>query len=518
MSYIPHYQHDIFVCYAPVDDEPLVGADKGWVTTLITALKNKLGQKLGHADAYSLWMDYQLGGHESVTLAINEQLKSSATFLLILSPGYFYSSCRSELDTFLQRVGSDSKRKRIFVVEKDCIKHEQKPEELQKVQCHPFWVKHQNTDRTRTLGIPRPNPEREPEYYEKLDDLAYELTIELGNLKEQIELDDLAYELELGNLKEQIEKEQFESVPQFPSVSSPPTPKDTIFLAEVTDDLNSFRNQVKRYLEQQGLQVLPSTPYYFHTEADLRQALTVDLQKSSLFVQLLSDSMPQRPAWMTTPMLQWELAKQIQELTILQWHDSKLELGTVSDATCRALLAGSITGMTLGEFQQYVIQQLEQCKRAKEEERKRVERQQAKPLGKSVFVNTYIDDQELAEQIGELFSKHKILCFYPIPPESNSVTPQQLQEDLEETLRECDAMLIIYGNSPLSWVRSQLRQFFKIATPRQPIPYVAVCQSLPEPKAQLHIVMPMKVDVFDCCHQPLEDNLRTFISRLETPL
>jgi hypothetical protein len=135
-----------------------------------------------------------------------------------------------------------------------------------------------------------------------------------------------------------------------------------------------------------------------------------------------------------------------------------------------------------------------------------------------VFINTYIDDQELAEQIGELFSKHKILCSYPIPPASNSVTPQQLQEDLEETLRESDAVLIIYGNSPLPWVRSQLRQFFKIAAPRQPIPYVAVCQSPPEPKAQLHMLMPVKVDFLDCCHQPLEDNLRTFISRLETQL
>jgi len=56
--YVPNYQHDIFVSYAHVDNEPFAGAEKGWVTTLISNLKNELGRQLGRADAYSLWMDY----------------------------------------------------------------------------------------------------------------------------------------------------------------------------------------------------------------------------------------------------------------------------------------------------------------------------------------------------------------------------------------------------------------------------------------------------------------------------
>ena len=35
------------------------------------------------------------------------------------------------------------------------------------------------------------------------------------------------------------------------------TPRATVFLAEVTDDLDSRREQVRRYLEQAQLQVLP---------------------------------------------------------------------------------------------------------------------------------------------------------------------------------------------------------------------------------------------------------------------
>jgi hypothetical protein len=56
-TYVPNYQHDVFVSYAPVDDEPLIGAETGWITTLLNGLKVSLNQKLGRRDAFSLWQD-----------------------------------------------------------------------------------------------------------------------------------------------------------------------------------------------------------------------------------------------------------------------------------------------------------------------------------------------------------------------------------------------------------------------------------------------------------------------------
>lgn len=180
--YVPHYQHDIFVSYAHVDNEPLAGADKGWVTTLITGLKKLLGAKLGRADAYSLWMDYKLSGYQPVTPDIDAQRKSTATFLLILSPGYFASPwCLLEFNTFLQQVGPGSGR--IFMVEKDFIERENKLPELQELRGYPFWVRSEETGKIRTLGVPRPNPDREPEYYQQLDELAEEVAKQLKYLK-----------------------------------------------------------------------------------------------------------------------------------------------------------------------------------------------------------------------------------------------------------------------------------------------------------------------------------------------
>jgi len=183
-TYIPNYQNDLFVSYARVDNEPLVGADRGWVTTFILNLKKLLGQKLGRAEAFSLWMDnYNLSGNRPVSTDIETQLKSTATFLLILSPGYLASQwCRSEFNTFLQQVGADYGR--IFMVEKEFIDRLERLPELQELRGYPFWLKDQDTGRYYTLGIPEPQPNREPEYYRTLDDLATELANTLKSLKQ----------------------------------------------------------------------------------------------------------------------------------------------------------------------------------------------------------------------------------------------------------------------------------------------------------------------------------------------
>ena len=101
---VPHYKHDIFVSYAHVDNEPLAGPDTQWVTNLLAGLKPMLGQQLGRADAYSLWMDYELRGNEPATPDILRQLQDTTLLLLILSPGYLASEwCCRELRRFAEK-------------------------------------------------------------------------------------------------------------------------------------------------------------------------------------------------------------------------------------------------------------------------------------------------------------------------------------------------------------------------------------------------------------------------------
>lgn len=204
-------------------------------------------------------MDYELRGNHSVTPDIIKQLEGSATLILILSPGYIESPwCHFEFNTFLSQVDSNSGR--IFVVEHDVV---ERPEPLKDLLGYQFWVSN-DTDNPRTLAIPKPHPE-EFEYYQRLDDLARQLTDKLKELKKQA-------------------KPVTTPVPKNNIVATP-----RIFLATVTEDLEERRTEIIRYFDQQGIQFLPKKTYSIDK---FQQTLDQDLNECRLFVQLLSEQFP----------------------------------------------------------------------------------------------------------------------------------------------------------------------------------------------------------------------------------
>ena len=63
-------------------------------------------------------------------------------------------------------------------------------------------------------------------------------------------------------------------------------PQTTVFLAQVTDDVYDERQKVTSYLEDYGIKVVPGGEYP-ENGAKFASAVTADLQKANLFVQLL---------------------------------------------------------------------------------------------------------------------------------------------------------------------------------------------------------------------------------------
>ena len=59
-----------------------------------------------------------------------------------------------------------------------------------------------------------------------------------------------------------------------------------VFLAEATPDLDDLRDNIRRYLNQANIRVLPET-YYDRTPNAFRTAMEADLDQSLVFVQLL---------------------------------------------------------------------------------------------------------------------------------------------------------------------------------------------------------------------------------------
>jgi hypothetical protein len=447
--YIPHYKNDIFISYTPIDDEPLTGADKGWVTTLINGLKTLLRQKLGRADAYSLWMDYELRGHESVTPMIVEQLQNSAILLLILSPGYLASQrCRYELKSFLTIVGKNAGR--VFIVERDEVL---RPEELSDLLGYKFWITN-DAGKPRTLGVPKPNPE-EFEYYQRLNDLACQLTDKLNFLKTEVE----KYQTVVTTTK----------VSKTVEVSSP-----TLFLAEVTADLETQRNEVKRYFDQQGVRILPDKVYPF---TKIQQYLDQDLSNSQFFVQLLSDHKGNG-----YPQFQYERALATQ-MPVFQWRDSMLDLSTVTDLDYRALLESStVIASNLVEFQTYILNQLKP---------KTEKTPPANPVGDLlVFINAAPEDMPLANQIKDILETHGIGYSLPLEPSANTKAAE-IRQYLEQNLLYSDAVLVLYDNTSVVWVTEQLLYSRRIQGRReQPLKMIAVYNKPLPGKTSLPIKFP----------------------------
>ena len=445
--YIPQYQHDIFVSYAPVDNEPFAGADRGWVTTLIHNLKIALGRKLGNSDAFSLWINDQLRGNIAATPDVIERLENSATLVLISSAAYFQSEqCQSELTFFVSLVGQSSGR--VFVIEIDNV---ETPPELSDLRGYPFWVRDDDTSRTRPLAE-IPKHEELVEYHKKLGDLAYELVNKLNILKEKT-----SQEPAFNSPAKRVEpRANAPVVTSHPSVDAEPA---TVFLAEVTADLETYRQDVKSYLNKHSVRVLPDKKYSLTTIA---QNLDQDLRQCRLFVQLLSE----KTGGLDLVQFQYEHAGAV-GLPILQWRDPTIELKKVEDSANYELLKTStVIATELVYFQEIVLKQLQP-------------KAEKKPIIVTdnvwVFINASPEDKILAGKIKDILKAQGIE--YSLPLEITADTqPAEMREDLEQNLLACDAVIMPYHKTPAAKVRQYLIQCRRMQPRReQPLKVVAIC-------------------------------------------
>ena len=105
----------------------------------------------------------------------------------------------------------------------------------------------------------------------------------------------------------------------------------------------------------------------------------------------------------------------------------------------------------------------------------------------AVFVNADRDDLDIARQLSELLARQGVECYWPIAEGS----PEKVRQDLEENLKACDGLVLIYGASEPSWVRDQLRQGRKILSQRdRAAGRLAVYLGPPPQKLELAVALP----------------------------
>ena len=272
-AYVPGYEHDIFISYASVDDAPELGI-QGWVSTFVELLTKRLARLLGRPDCFSLWMDRtRLNGTTLLTSGLEKSLKKTAVMVALLSNGYLASPwCPWEREVFLQAVGPWAEDcTQLFVVELDRLEPEQRPREFVDHRAYTFWTQEPLAAYPRLLGAS--GTASDPDYLSRLDALARDLVEVLKRMKERARHAEMAGEN--GKAK---------APPIEPLLAKRQT---NVYLAEVTDDLDSLWWKVKGYLEQQQIGVVPRQDLPRDRDA-FRQAVVSNLHDADLFVQLLA--------------------------------------------------------------------------------------------------------------------------------------------------------------------------------------------------------------------------------------
>jgi hypothetical protein len=155
-----------------------------------------------------------------------------------------------------------------------------------------------------------------------------------------------------------------------------------------------------------------------------------------------------------------------------------LDLAGVQDKGHRALLESeTVIASGIEEFKRAVV--------------KEATRESPPPPASSkealVFVNSDVADQAFAETVKKLLEKHKIGTVLPL----RKGEPSDIRKDLEANLQDCDGVIVVYGETHVTWVRNQLRQGRKILAQReQPLRCLAVCEGPPPEKDEIAFTLP----------------------------
>ena len=481
------YKNDVFVSYAHVDDTSILDNKRGWVTNFIDDLQKELIKKLGNkkGEIPSIWKDEKLAHNIPLNTSLTEEIKQTATYLIIMSPAYLRSDwCLKERHKFLQilkEMGSDT---RVFIVEIDEIDRNKYPKEINDglIPCR-FWTKEGKI--VRTMGVTTRGTE---EYYTSLLDITKDFVDELTRIKE--------------NTQEQKRK-------------------GSIFLAQTTDDLDDKREELKRYLKDTGFKILEENLFANENSSITKEKVIKNLEESLVYIQLLSE-LPGRKVLEDSERIgkfQFDIAKKNLQVKKLIWRSSNFDIDKVADLGYREILKSEY--VRAGGFEEF--------KSAIPEEFKSsvpitVLNGGKEPLGgdstkksKLIYICSDSTDREYSKKTildainNRKPRKNEINCFFPLD-NTNSIDPRKYNE---ESILGSDAALFVYCNSDPGTVLSQLNYCLKTSVDRKsPFEVFALYDGPPLVKAQIPIIIESENFIYLNCRESLKDFTEKFLNRL----
>ena len=380
----------------------------------------------------------------------------------------------------------EQKNSRIFLVEYDQV--EKKPPEIEDLRGYVFWECQGERDHPRTYGYPVLNPS-DPSftrYTQNLNDLCHDLKKQLEQLKSLAE-------------NRQVKKTLSDSRP-------------AVFLAEVTDDLDEERNQIKRALDQEGVSVFPQYSLTLGSSEKFQQEVQKELEKCDLFVQLLSKLPGKAPTdtrEKTYNQIQFELAERAHKKMLL-WRSPDMDPTQVTHVGQKALLKKAMAEH-FENFKHEILSSITEIQR--------INTAKQHVQHSYVFLNANKKDEMLARQLQKIVAKQHFHSGLPLW----KGTASQLSKELEESLYICQGLLVIYGEAPVEWVKQQLKKcvgFLVSPNPPSRLKVIALYEGPPPGNKENPNEFPVGMIVCNCrqglkeeCLQPFFDAIRAGESR-----
>ena len=447
MPAVPGCRHDVFVSYAHGDDQPVAGTQSGFVSQLVADLKTEVSRKVRN-DVDIWWDHYKLVGDTRVTPEIMAAAGDSACIIVVASPAYLRSEwCDRERSAFCQK--ATNRQSGIFLVGMEPIDQGKLPTTLRDLNPYEFYRTLDDGRTTRPLRTDF-QQDKEP-YYNRLSQLVQHVAEHLGR--------------SLGTARAA-------PTATAPAAKEADPSRRSVLLLDVTDDLLERRAQLKDYLEQEGIAVLPARRYS-RDDMDLHRAqMLEDMERSQACVQIVGgltgdrSDHPRGMAWLRCETIR----NSGSAVPFLQWRDPDLDVNAITDADARELtVQPSVRTDRFPDFRRAVAElALKPPPRVDP-------RLQQDTL--SVFVNSDLLDRDLGTGVAQWLETRGFMVLEP--PQAT----QDAREEWEASVKYCDSLLMVYGQTKPAWVRTQILLSNKVQR-ETPLDLLSVCVGPPLPQQQ----------------------------------
>jgi hypothetical protein len=444
---------DVFISYSHVDNESASADDaNGWIDRFELAFSTKLRQLCGATT--EVWRDHKIDGSDLLTPTIEDNVRRARLFLSIFSQSYLESEwCRTELRIFAEaartsgglRVGTKSRILKVLKTPVDQGTESRAEIDISDLIGYPFFRKRE--DGKYWEYDPVLGQQAREEFHRQVLELAIDAKALLDALK--------------GGVEE-------------PAVAQTGT---VIYLAQAADDLTGDAERLGRELRMLGHTVLPDVAP--RLGAGYEQQVLADLDRSHIAIHPVGKglgAMPEASDRRIVP-LQYTLAQQVaeqrrasgaKELARLVWMPPEARTDELADVAFRDALDtdAAVRKCTLESVKSAIATLI-----AHEREPAKIAPGAPAAAGQRTQIYLIFDQEDT--ELAQPFAEHLVAQGYAVTLPIFDGDEAERRADHDDTLCDCDAVIILHASATDFWRRAKLRDLKRAFGHGRGRPFVA---------------------------------------------